>query len=394
MKNSIFTIIKKELARFFGDRRMVFTTILLPGLLIYFLYTFMGDAIGNMYTVDEDYTPSISVVNLPDSIKSVAESAQITLTPVQPEEVNATKEKISAKEHDLCIIFPESFDALVTAYDSSSGGEAPNVEIYYNAASTKSQSAYTTMLSLLDNYEAVLSNKFDVNRGDTVYDLASEKDTAGSIFASMLPMLLMIFLFSGCMAVAPESIAGEKERGTIATLLITPMKRSSLAIGKISALAVIALLSGISSAAGTILSLPKLMGAAADQLNANVYAIQDYLLLGVVILSTVLLMITLISMISAAAKTIKEAQTAVTPLMIVVMLIGVTAMFGGGAQESPLYYLIPFYNSVQCMVGIFSFEWNPVCILISVISNLVYTGIGVYLLTKMFNSERIIFSKS
>lgn len=394
MKNSIFTIIKKELARFFGDRRMVFTTILLPGLLIYFLYTFMGDAIGNMYTVDEDYTPSISVVNLPDSIKSVAESAQITLTPVQPEEVNATKEKISAKEHDLCIIFPESFDALVTAYDSSSGGEAPNVEIYYNAASTKSQSAYTTMLSLLDNYEAVLSNKFDVNRGDTVYDLASEKDTAGSIFASMLPMLLMIFLFSGCMAVAPESIAGEKERGTIATLLITPMKRSSLAIGKISALAVIALLSGISSAAGTILSLPKLMGAAADQLNANVYAIQDYLLLGVVILSTVLLMITLISMISAAAKTIKEAQTAVTPLMIVVMLIGVTAMFGGGAQESPLYYLIPFYNSVQCMVGIFSFEWNPVCILISVISNLAYTGIGVYLLTKMFNSERIIFSKS
>lgn len=394
MKNSIFTIIKKELARFFGDRRMVFTTILLPGLLIYFLYTFMGDAIGNMYTVDEDYTPSISVVNLPDSIKSVAESAQITLTPVQPEEVNATKEKISAKEHDLCIIFPESFDALVTAYDSSSGGEAPNVEIYYNAASTKSQSAYTTILSLLDNYEAVLANKFDVNRGDTVYDLASEKDTAGSIFASMLPMLLMIFLFSGCMAVAPESIAGEKERGTIATLLITPMKRSSLAIGKISALAVIALLSGISSAAGTILSLPKLMGAAADQLNANVYAIQDYLLLGVVILSTVLLMITLISMISAAAKTIKEAQTAVTPLMIVVMLIGVTAMFGGGAQESPLYYLIPFYNSVQCMVGIFSFEWNPVCILISVISNLVYTGIGVYLLTKMFNSERIIFSKS
>ena len=156
----------------------------------------------------------------------------------------------------------------------------------------------------------------------------------------------------------------------------------------------IALLSGISSAAGTILSLPKLMGAAADQLNANVYAVQDYLLLGVVILSTVLLMITLISMISAAAKTIKEAQTAVTPLMIIVMLIGVTAMFGGGAQEGPLYYMIPFYNSVQCMVGIFSFEWNPVCILISVLSNLVYTGIGVFLLTKMFNSERIIFSKS
>lgn len=76
----------------------------------------------------------------------------------------------------------------------------------------------------------------------------------------MLPMLLMLFLFSGCMAVAPESIAGEKERGTIATLLVTPMKRSDLAIGKILALALIALLSGISSALGTVLALPQADG--------------------------------------------------------------------------------------------------------------------------------------
>lgn len=70
------------------------------------------------------------------------------------------------------------------------------------------------------------------------------------IFSSMLPMLLMIFLFTGCMSVAPESIAGEKERGTIATLLVTPVKRSHIAIGKIIALSIIALLSGISSTLG------------------------------------------------------------------------------------------------------------------------------------------------
>lgn len=58
------------------------------------------------------------------------------------------------------------------------------------------------------------------------------------------------------------------------------MKRSDLAIGKILALALIALLSGISSALGTVLALPKLMGAASDQLNANVYTPADYALLG------------------------------------------------------------------------------------------------------------------
>ena len=119
----------------------------------------------------------------------------------------------------------------------------------------------------------------------------------------------------------------------------------------------------------------------------------DYLLLGVVILSTVLLMVTLISLISAYARTIKEAQTAVTPLMLVVMLLGVTAMFGSGVKQAVVYYMIPLYNSVQCMVGVFSFDFSPLNILITVVSNLIYTGIGVYALTKMFNSERIVFSK-
>ncbi len=120
------------------------------------------------------------------------------------------------------------------------------------------------------------------------------------------------------------------------------------------------------------------MGAASDQLNATVYTAADYALLGVVILSTVLLLITLISLISCFAKTIKEAQTAVVPLMILVMFIGVTAMFGNGAKQELPYYFIPLYNSVQCMIGIFSFDLQPTFILASVSSNLIFTGLGIF----------------
>lgn len=81
------------------------------------------------------------------------------------------------------------------------------------------------------------------------------------------------------------------------------------------------------------------------------------------------------------------------PLMIVIMLVGITAMFGSGAQEEFFYYLIPVYNSVQCMVGIFSFEVATSQIAITVLVNLAVVGIGVYGLTRMFNSERIVFSK-
>ena len=119
--------------------------------------------------------------------------------------------------------------------------------------------------------------------------------------------MLIIFLFSGCMSTAPESIAGEKERGTIATLLITPLRRRDLALGKICALSIIALLSGLSSTVGTLLSMPTLM-----QMEGNVgaaYTPVHYLALCLIILSTVLFIVACISLISAFAKSIKEAQT-------------------------------------------------------------------------------------
>jgi len=393
MKNNILTIMKKELIRFFCDKRMVITVLLFPGLMIFLMYSFMGDAIANMYTVDDNYTASICVVNLPKSIEYIANNSGITLTSIDINELNVSKEKLLKKDIDICVVFPSDFDSAVSLYTTNSQEAAPNVEIFFNTSSTKSQTAYTTMTTLLDTYENTMINKFDINKSDKIYDMASEKDTAGSIFSSMMPMLLMIFLFSGCMSIAPESIAGEKERGTIATLLVTPIKRSELAIGKIFALAIIALLSGISSTTGTLLSLPKLMGGASDSMTTNYYALTDYILLGVVILSTVLLLITLISIISTFAKTVKEATTSVMPLMIVVMLIGITAMFGDGAKSEIYYYLIPLYNTVQSMIGIFSFKVIPENILVSVVSNLIYTGIGAFVLTKMFNSERIIFSK-
>lgn len=389
MKNGMFTIFRKELARFFGDKRTALAAILLPGVLIFAVYTFMGSALANQFSVDEDFTPSIQAVNLPGSISVLAGQGGLTLEAAQdPDEAKAL---IEGQELDLLAVFPEDFDAQVAAYDPASGASAPAVELYYNSASVDSATAYEMMSALLEGYESSLANKFDVNSGAGSYDLATEADTAGTLMSSMMPMLLMIFLFSGCTSTAPESIAGEKERGTIATLLITPLKRSDLALGKICALSIIALLSGISSTIGTLLSMPTLMQMEGDL--GAAYSPVHYLALCLVILSTVLFLVACISLISAFAKTIKEAQTYVTPLMILAMVVGVTAMFGGGANTHLWAYFIPFYSSVQAMVGIFALELNWTYLLITVVSNLAYTAIGVWGLTRMFNSEKIMFQR-
>ena len=126
---------------------------------------------------------------------------------------------------------------------------------------------------------------------------------------------------------------------------------------------------------------------------AGVYQVGDYLLLLAVILSTALLLISLISIISAFAKNVKEATSWVTPLMIVVVVISITSMIDSFRASNNVMYLIPLYNSVQSMNGVFSFEPNVAAVVLAVVSNVVYTGICAGILTKMFGNERVVFSK-
>lgn len=389
MKNGILTILKKELARFFGDRRLL-VSILMPGLLIYFLYSFMGSAMGNFFGAAEDSKPCVAVVALPETVQAVTQQAGWEIVPIQAQELDTYRQQVQDQQWDLVAQFPASFDNMML---TGQGEPGASVALYYNSASTTSQNAYSAMVALLDALEASKVNLFDINPGDGQYDLATEKDMTGMLFSMIMPMLLMMFLYSGCASVAPESIAGEKERGTIATLLITPIRRRDIAIGKILALGLIALLSGASSALGTILSLPKLMGGMLEGVSGSIYSVTDYALLAAVILSTVLLLVSAISLISANARTIKEAQTTAMPLQIVVTLVGVSGMFGGGADKELWRFLIPLYNSAQCMSGIFSFRVNPAGVVVTVGVNLLLCAVGVVLLTKMFDSERIVYSK-
>lgn len=392
MKNQIFTIIGKELARFFGDKRMVFTTVLMPGLLIYMVYSFLGEGMMSEFETKEDYVSKAYVQNMPHELAQTLEDLSAEWTEVADSEIEKTKTMIQDKEADVLLIFPENFVGAINSYDVSKKEAAPNVQIYYNSTESESTNIRSIIIDILDTYEASMTNKFDLNAGDIKYDMATEKDVTGQIFAMMLPMLLMIFMYSGCISVAPESIAGEKERGTIATLLVTPMKRSSLALGKIISLSVIALLSGLSSFAGTMLSLPKMMGSA-EGMNAGVYKITDYLLLLGIILTTVLVLVALISIISAFAKSIKEAGTAVSPLMIVVMLISLLPMFGGNETKGLALFFLPLYNSVLCMHGVFSFTYEPIQMVITMGLNVVLACFLAWVLTKLFNSEKVMFSK-
>lgn len=376
-------------------------TIILPGLLIYLVYSLMGNAFSDnageggegeaVYRVQavhmsETVYAMIALSDAPMEIYACPDCDEL-------HDTESMAESLQSGAMDLFVAFPENFDALVAAYDPASGQAAPEVQIYYDSTSQSSTAAYTMMTAVLDGFESTMANRFDINRtADVTYDLASEEDITGMVFSMLMPMLLVMLTFSGCMAVAPESIAGEKERGTIASMLITPTKRSHIAIGKILALALVALMSGASSTIGIIASLPKLMQMDDLHISGDIYGVTDYVLLSAIVLSTALLFVTIISVISAYAKSVKEAASMVSPLMILVMVVGISGMFKTGELQS-IFYLIPVYNSVQSIVGIFSLNTNIVNILITIGANALFTAGGIFLLTKMFDNEKIMFNK-
>ncbi len=394
-ENNTWTIIKKEFARFFGDRQLLFTSVIMPGLLIYIIYSLMGSGMSKMATEGANESVFVRVENLPESVAPLWENLPATIMVPQ----TLTQEDINNLEskdlNEVLVRFPAGFDTLVASYNPQSGEMAPNVEIYYNSANNASSRVYHVLEGSLTAYENQLSNRFDINRADTEeaqFDMASQDDVLGSILSKLIPMLILMMLFSGVMAIAPSSIAGEKERGTIATLLVTPMRRNELALGKVVSLSGMALLSGLSSFIGIVLSLPKMINL--DNAGATFhYTPSDYVILLLVILSTVLIMSSVVSMLSALAKDVKNAGTMMVPGMLVVMVCGLIPMFQGNASTNFAAYLIPFYNSTEVMVGVFMHEAQWSMTIVCLCANVVYTAAAVWGLTRMFNSEKIMFSR-
>ena len=282
--NNTWTIIRKEFARFFGDRQLVFTAVIMPGLLIYLIYSLMGVGIRNMETQGEQDVVTLRVENMPPSLEALFNLGDSSIVVLQQPVTQPDIDALSDKDINAVLMrFPAGFEELVATYEPQSGAPAPNIEIYYNSANNAASRVYYAIEGALTAYENSQSNLFDINRADSEeqrFDQATDDQVVGDILSKLIPMLIIMMLFSGTMAIAPSAIAGEKERGTIATLLVTPMKRSELALGKIVSLSSIALLSGLSSFIGIALSLPKMISASSDEISIPFnYTTNDYIAL-------------------------------------------------------------------------------------------------------------------
>lgn len=383
----LLALMKKEFLRFFRDPRLIIT-MLLPGILIYIIYTLMGSFMNEEPKYDfKVYLSgeSAAFTTVEESIKAMD---NMTITVEKTDDTEAAKGKVKNEEATALIVFEQDFDGKVASYDPLSEEKAPSVEIYYRSGDEESAYFYNLFVGVMDEYEKVLSNKFDIKAGEG-YDFSDSTDMAVNIMSGLLPFIVVIMIFSSCMGVTLESVAGEKERGTLATILVTSAKRSHIALGKILPLSCISSIGALSSFLGIALSMPKLMGTSLSVLGG--YSFLSYFMIFLLVVGIVPLIVSMVSVVSTFSHSVKEATAYTSILMILSMVLSIAVNFISGIGNWVV--AIPLLNAVVAMNQVFTHTaptWLPFT---AFAVNLVYCALLVFAVAKMLSSERIMFGK-
>lgn len=375
----LLALMKKEFLRFFRDPRLI-VTMLLPGILIYIIYTLMGSF------MNEEPKYDFKVLLSGESEKVVALTEErienidgMTIEFERTDDIEAAKERVNREKATAFVAFSPDFDEAVAAYDPFSQENAPAVMIYYRSGDSESAAFYNLFAGILDGY----ASKFDV------LPISDSSDMAANIMSGLLPFIVIAMIFSSCMSVTLESVAGEKERGTLSTILVTSAKRSHIALGKILPLSCISSIGALSSFLGIALSMPKLMGTSLGVLGG--YSFLSYFMIFLLIVGIVPLVVSMISVVSALSHSVKEASAYTSIVMILSMVLSIAVNFVAGIGNWVV--AIPLLNAVVAMNQVLT-HTAPVWLPFTAFAvNLVYCALLVFAVAKMLSSERIMFGK-
>lgn len=403
MNREVWGIVKKELSRVFTDRRLVISAFIMPALTIAILYGVMGIMITRMMEDRQDHQTQIAVISAPISFQNFSETLSaedLSFQWAEQSEIEKLKGKLFIGAIDAVLAFDPEFDLLLQNYET---GDLPGIELYYNPAEDYSADAKVKLTSeLFKKYETeLLAERFGSKRFLVAFEtkdqvVADPNKVTGKGIGNFLPFLLSIFLFAGGMGIGIDSIAGEKERGTMATMLVTPVRRESIAFGKLISLGVVAFLSSLSTLTGVVASAPfaKFLfgGISSEGSLSDGFAISPGYIIALLFICIVLtsIYVALICLVSIYAKNVKEAGTYITPVYMVVMLLGVLTTFSAGRPEFWVYG-VPIYGNIQVMKMSLSYEMTWQMLALNTASSMVLLFLLVWVIRRMFNSERVMF---
>lgn len=394
--SEIKQICGKELTRVFKDRKMLFSVFILPVLVMVGIMSLASNLANSAQEDVEEHTPVVYVQNEPEGFGEFFESTDGKFDVFAMKDRNQTEDMIRDGEADLLIEFPVDFEAAIAGYQK--GYVTPQIKVYYNPSEDYSQAAYSKISGgVLEAYRQMLLAErvesleeltvFTVNSDNPDMWIQDDVKAGGKAMGTLLPYFVTILLFAGAMGIGTDMIAGEKERGTMASLLVSPIRRSSIVLGKVFALMIISGVSSIIYVGAMVIFMPQMLGE--NDLGFSLtLSPQQVAMLAVLLVAIAFLYSAMIVLVSVFAKTVKEANSYIMPAYMLVLVLGMMTMFTTKAPAEWMY-AIPVYNTSMTLQGILTQEVTAVQYGLTLGVTLVCGGVLIGVIAKAFASEKL-----
>jgi sodium transport system permease protein len=394
MKNSVIGIVfKKELVDTFRDKKTIIVSILLPLILFPVLFWFMGNSMDKTVSQVEN-NMKVAIVDSGNSKFGEYLKKQTILKNTESSNVS---EDVKSGKILMSIEIPKDFDTIVDKDMVS------KILLTYDNSSQQSQMAMEKVNVLIGKYTqnivAERLSKRNVNpeilNPIQIETKTSVKESEGNskfMLSLLLPLMLFIYSVTGPMGAAVDLGAGEKERGTLEPLLTTRADRLSLLWGKFLAITVVGLMTTLASIGGLLIAMNQKGGMFKGGSGAGVgMSITSLLLIGLVAVLVTMVFGALELSISIYARSFKEAQTYVTPLMIIGFIPAYATYMLDAKNIEMVYFHIPLANAVCLMKEFIVGIYNYTHIGITLGWMIVYIVASILFARYMFSREDVIF---
>lgn len=398
----ILTVYLKELKDSLRDRRTLMSMIIVPTLVMPLLTIGVGRVAAGLFAKARQEVAAIMVIgaeNSPTAVAALQASPRLRVLPLAGD----WRRRISEKQVRAAVEIPAGFEAGLKS------GAASPVTIYHYAGELKSGLAADQIEKVMDGLRddtvraqlaarglpASLTRPFALEREN----VAPPEKVGGNLLGGFVPYIVIILCFTGAMYPAMDLTAGEKERGTMETLLCSPVARVDLVLGKF----LMVLTSSLAAMACSLASLglsfafagSLLAGgarAAAGAKAADLPMIDPVGVIGVLgmVVPVAVLFSAVIFTVSLFAKSYKEAQSYVAPMIFVVILPAVVGMLPGIELNARLA-LVPILNLSLVCREMLSGVWHWPYIALIFGSTCLYAGAALALAVRMFKREDVIF---
>ncbi len=396
----VITIFKKELKDMLRDRRTIFFMIFMPFLAIFLVFNLTMRLGMNMENRAREKIMRVSVISpvpVPEFTRILEGSGGVEIAHAIPD--SAVSGMIESGELDFVVRFPSDYEEALTREGTA------EVQVYYMGSVAENEGAFPRLQAMLDEYGELILRERLRKRGleidfssplrVTPRDLSSARARVGESIGGMFPYFIILFCFLGAMYPAIDLAAGEKERGTIETLLISPATRGQIVLAKFLVVGLSGVFTAVASFTWLYLVLRYGSPVPAEVLSGVLSIIEprSILLFFSMLVPLCAFFSALLLSVSIFSRTYKEAQSIMTPLNFMVLIPLLIGIFPG-VELNAVTALIPLLNISLATKEIIGGTINPLFMAEIFAVLLLLAGAGLAFCSRWFSREEVIFRGS